>query len=69
MDNVKGDPATGSGMLVTAENVAEQEGFTREEADELTLRRYEQYAESLANNRAFQKRFMFPVEATVSRKK
>ncbi|MDY6825625.1 MAG: thiolase family protein [Bacillota bacterium] len=68
MDNVEADPATGSGMLVTAENVARQEGFTREEADELTLRRYEQYAESLADDRAFQKRFMFPVEATVSRK-
>ena len=30
--------------------------------------RYRQYDDALANDRAFQKRYMFPVEATVSRK-
>ncbi|NLP37331.1 MAG: thiolase family protein [Firmicutes bacterium] len=68
MDNVAADPATGLGMLNTAENVAKEHGFTREQADELVLRRYEQYAEALANDRAFQKRYMFPVEVAISRK-
>lgn len=68
MDNINADPATGKDMLTTAENVAREHGFTREQADELTLRRYEQYAEALADDRAFQKRYMFPVEVPVSRK-
>ena len=68
MDNIAADPATGKDMLTTAENVAREHGFSREQADELTLRRYEQYAEALADERAFQKRYMFPVEVAVSRK-
>lgn len=68
MDNIAADPATGKDMLTTAENVAREHGFSRGQADELTLRRYEQYAEALANERAFQKRYMFPVEVAVSRK-
>ncbi|MBB3191952.1 thiolase family protein [Halomonas cerina] len=68
MDNINADPATGKDMLTTAENVAREHGFTREQADELTLRRYEQYAEALADDRTFQKRYMFPVEVPVSRK-
>ncbi|NTW72932.1 MAG: thiolase family protein [Eubacteriaceae bacterium] len=62
MDNINCDPSTGFGMLTTAENVAREFGFTREEADELTLMRYEQYADALANDRAFQKRYMLPIE-------
>ncbi|WP_416139338.1 thiolase family protein [Halomonas sp. HK25] len=68
MDNINADPVTGTDMLTTAENVAREHGFTREQADELTLRRYEQYAEALADERAFQKRYMFPIEVPVSRK-
>ena len=68
MDNVGADPSTNIGTLMTAENVAEENGFTREQADELVLIRYDQYAQSLANDRAFQKRYMFPVEIKVSRK-
>ncbi|MFY0992930.1 thiolase family protein [Halomonas sp. C05BenzN] len=68
MDNIAADPATGKDMLTTAENVAREHGFTREQADELTLRRYAQYAEALADDRAFQKRYMFPLEVAVSRK-
>jgi acetyl-CoA acetyltransferase len=33
------------------------------------LRRYEQYQDALADDRAFQKRYMFPVEVNVSKKK
>lgn len=68
MDNMNCDPSTGFGMLVTAENVAAEVGATREEADELTFRRYEQYKDALANDRAFQKRYMFPCEIRVSKK-
>ncbi|SHF99319.1 acetyl-CoA acetyltransferases [Desulfacinum infernum DSM 9756] len=68
MDNMNGDPATGHPMVVTAENVAREAGFTREEADELAILRYEQYVAALKDDRAFQKRYMVPVEARVGRK-
>ena len=69
MDNINADPATGQGMLATAENVAKKAGATREQADELVIRRYEQYLDALKDDRAFQKRYMFPVEVKISRKK
>jgi len=62
------DPWAENAMVDTAENVAKEVGITREECDALTLRRYEQYMSSLADNRAFQKRYMFPVEVRLSRK-
>ncbi len=69
MDNVQKDPWAGEGMINTAENVSREFGITREECDALTLRRYTQYQDALADDRAFQKRYMFPVEVQVSRKK
>ena len=69
MDNFNRDPWAGEAMIKTAENVAAEAGLTREQSDELTLRRYEQYTDALANDRAFQKRYMFPAEIRVSRKK
>jgi len=68
MDNMRSDPSTGYGMLITAENVAKENGFTREQADELVLIRYEQYKQALADDRAFQRRYMFPAEVKISRK-
>lgn len=68
MDNFNSDPAVGNKMIETAENVAKEAGITREECDDLTVRRYEQYLDALKNDREFQKRYMFPVEATVSKK-
>ena len=68
IDNFK-DPWAGHRMAQTAENVAREVGITREECDAVTLRRYEQYQDALADDRAFQKTYMFPVEVTVSRKK
>jgi acetyl-CoA acetyltransferase len=68
MDNFNRDPWAGQKMIQTAENVAKELGTTREECDAVTLRRYEQYQEALANDRAFQKRYMFPAEVRVSRK-
>lgn len=69
MDNFANDPWAGGAMIQTGENVAKEAGITREQCDELTLRRNEQYNDSLANDREFQKRYMFPVEIKVSRKK
>jgi len=68
MDNFNRDPWAGQKMIQTAENVARELGTTREECDAVTLRRYEQYQEALANDRAFQKRYMFPAEVRLSRK-
>ena len=62
------DPWAKNAMAETAENVAREFGITREECDALTLRRYEQYMEALANDRAFQKRYMYPLEVPISRK-
>jgi acetyl-CoA acetyltransferase family protein len=67
MDNFE-DPWGGMSMTRTAENVAAEASITREECDAVALRRYEQYLDSLANDRAFQKRYMFPVEVRVSKK-
>jgi len=68
-DNFDCDPSAGLKMVQTAENVAKDIGVTKEECDEVTLRRYEQYKDALADDRAFQKRYMFPVEVKVSKKK
>lgn len=69
MDNFGHDPWAKNAMIDTAENVAKEAGITKEQCDELSLRRYEQYLESLANDRAFQKRYMFPLEVQLSKKK
>ncbi|MBW2029366.1 MAG: thiolase family protein [Deltaproteobacteria bacterium] len=69
MDNFSNDPNVGLKMIQTAENVAKEIGITKEECDQVTLRRYEQYQDALANDRAFQKRYMHPVEARIARKK
>lgn len=69
MDHFNRDPWAGLKMIQTAENVARDIGATREECDRVTLRRHEQYLDALADDRAFQKRYMFPAEVTVGRKK
>ena len=69
MDNFNNDPWGGLKMIQTAEKVAAEAGITREDCDAVTLRRYEQYLDSLADDRAFQKRYMFPLEVTVSKNK
>ncbi|WP_026840028.1 thiolase family protein [Citrifermentans bremense] len=69
MDNFGRDPWAGDAMIQTAENVAKEYGVTREECDALTLRRQEQYLDSLANDREFQKRYLFPAQVQLSKKK
>lgn len=68
MDSFGHDPWAQNSMLQTAENVAAEAGFTREAMDELTLLRYQQYADALADDAAFHKRFMlWPFEVTDER--
>jgi acetyl-CoA acetyltransferase len=69
MDNFNADPAVGLKMVETAENVAKEASITKEACDALTIIRYQQYLDSLANDRAFQKRYMFPAEVRISKKK
>ena len=69
MDHFGFDPWGGTAMIQTAENVASLAGVTREECDQVALRRYEQYTDALKDDRAFQKRYMFPAEVKLSKKK
>jgi len=58
MDNFSCDPLGGNSMTQTAENVASKYGIGTQEQHEVVLRRLEQYADALANDHAFQKRYM-----------
>ena len=69
MDNFSGTPRHRAAMVQTAENVAAEHGITKEECDAVVLRRFQQYQEGIANDRAFQKRYIFAPEVTVTRKK
>ncbi|BBO86207.1 hypothetical protein DSCO28_67730 [Desulfosarcina ovata subsp. sediminis] len=69
MEHFNLDPWGGTAMIQTAENVSSMAGVTREECDAVALRRYEQYTDALKDDRAFQKRYMFPVEVKISKKK
>ncbi|MFC1705545.1 thiolase family protein [Planctomycetota bacterium] len=64
MDNFQEDPFAKNAMIETAEKVAKEVGITREEQDEVALLRYQQYQDALADDRAFQRRYMVPVELT-----
>ena len=62
VDSFNKDPWAGKSMVETAENVATMAGITREELDDVTLLRYEQYQTALANDRDFQKAYMVPID-------
>jgi acetyl-CoA acetyltransferase len=68
LDSFGSDPNTGEGMLATAERVAAEGGFSKEQLDELTARRWRQYEDALADDRAFQRRWMVPIVAGSKRK-
>lgn len=62
-DNFNFDPVAKHAMVATAEAVAREAHIDRAQQDELTLRRYAQYADALKDNAAFHKRFMlWPLE-------
>ncbi|MGQ0843803.1 MAG: thiolase family protein [Sporichthyaceae bacterium] len=67
LDSFGRDPSTGKGMLVAGETVAAKHGITRDECDELTVLRSDQYQAALANDREFQRRYMVPVQIAAKR--
>ena len=58
LDNFARDPFAKLAMVATAENVARKFAISTEEQNEAVLLRYEQYAEALADDHAFQRRYM-----------
>jgi acetyl-CoA acetyltransferase len=68
MDGFNWDPLAETGPLGTANNVARKHGITRAESDDLVLDRYNKYTDSTADGRAFQKRYMLPLEIRLSKK-
>lgn len=68
MDNFAADPWAGQAMVATADNVAREAGITKEELDAIALRRYEQYMDGMAEDRAFQRGYMYPLEVKLSKK-
>jgi len=67
-DNFNRDPHTGGAMIATAENVAKEAGITTEEQHAIALLRHEQYQRALADDRAFQRRYMQPLEIRAGKK-
>ena len=68
LDNFGRDPVTGKAMLATAEQVAAEGKIEKAELDDLAVRRYEQYLDALADDRAFQREWMVPIVAGSRRK-
>jgi acetyl-CoA acetyltransferase family protein len=69
-DNFGYDPYAKNAMIETAENVAKEAGVTKEEQDEVTFMRYNQYQEALKDDAKFQRTFMvIPIEVKDSRGK
>ncbi len=68
LGNMNMDPYGGLAMTGTAENLAAEAGITREEQDMVTLLRFEQYQDALADDRAFQRRYMVPVSLNQGKK-
>lgn len=58
LDNFAKDPLGGPAMVGTAENCARDWQVSTEEQHEIVVRRWEQYEMALADDRAFQKRYM-----------
>ncbi len=58
LDNFSNDPHAGLAMVDTAENVAAKYQISTAEQHDVVLRRYAQYQDALADDRAFQKRYM-----------
>ncbi|MGH9010452.1 MAG: thiolase family protein [Acidimicrobiia bacterium] len=61
LDSFDRDPWGGTSMVATAEAVASEAGMTKSELDELTLVRYQQYRDALADDREFQRPWLVPV--------
>ncbi|MCP4602277.1 MAG: thiolase family protein [Proteobacteria bacterium] len=68
LDNFGHDPWAENAMIQTAENVAAEHNITREQNDEVTARRYEQYTDALVDDNAFHRRYMIPVSVGKGKK-
>jgi acetyl-CoA acetyltransferase len=66
LDNFAHDPHAKNAMIDTAENVAAKFGVSTGQQHEVTLARYAQYQQALADDRAFQRRYMVDVPITDS---
>jgi acetyl-CoA acetyltransferase len=66
-DNMALDPYALNPMLVTGENVAARYGISTAEQHALKLHRYQQYTAALADDRAFQRKYMVEVPVTDSK--
>jgi len=58
IDSFQCDPLGGHSMLQTAENVAAKHAISTAEQHDVVVQRYAQYEDALANDHAFQKRYM-----------
>lgn len=68
LDNFRADPFAQVAMIQTAENVASKLGIDTAEQNDVTLMRYAQYQDALADDKAFQRRYMtLPFEVPDSR--
>jgi acetyl-CoA acetyltransferase family protein len=66
LDNFAFDPYAQNAMLDTAENVAAKFNISMAQQHDVALARYAQYQQAVANNRAFQRRYMVDVAVTDS---
>ncbi len=64
LDNFNKDPHAKNAMIETGENVARRFNITTQQQHEVVLQRYAQYQKSLADDRAFQRRYMVDVPIT-----
>jgi acetyl-CoA C-acetyltransferase len=68
LDSFARDPWAKTSMLAAGEQVAAETGVTRAELDELAALRSDQYQKALADDRAFQRRYMVEVQIPQRRK-
>ncbi len=64
LDNFNFDPYAKNAMIETADNVARRFDVSTAQMNETVLQRHAQYQDALANDRAFQKRYMRDVPIT-----
>jgi acetyl-CoA acetyltransferase len=67
-DNFAHDPWAGTSMITAGETVARERGISRDELDDVAALRYAQYERALADDRAFQRGYMVPVEVGQGRR-
>lgn len=64
LDNFNKDPHAKNAMIETGENVARRFDISTQQQHDVVLQRYAQYQQSVAKERAFQRRYMVDVSIT-----